>query len=597
MSKIKYCIAGLLFLFFSCICVHASDLSEDNNYVLNKSVEPDINVTAECKENIITFSITNNSSELMNNVHLLSKNTNKMVSDEVCKNLGSIKNNNSITTSIKVKDMGSYSRSLSVKLGGYYNFYIAIIVLVCIVLVLFVKFSKNSNIRVSSGSILFIVVVIIFLVAHVITKDTYQSLDSGNNYTRTLKVNSGKGYELEYYIKYNQDEVTYSTTEKDESIEFDVDYEYDEDAPCTDKPIVKSKGKMGKKHVVTTTKYRNGKKEDVSVEETVIRNPENQIEVQGTKTTIEIQNIDAKKEYIPDDTMKVGDFKLATSLSKAKDNVGKKEVTFKWNKNTKKVEPSEKVTKKPGTNIWKAGCLVVKEKIIKSETKYIAREDKAVGWENILKESKNGVRTTVYKTDINKKTGKPKKGIELEYYTTLEEKPINGEKEVGVLLEEEVVTEREVVYTEDDTKWNNEEIVLAEGQDKIEKVIKIMKLNTKKGTISDTVVREVSRELVQNAIGKEVVKGTKEPNWVEEKKATGQVKYNTIYVPDSSLSGDEQQVEVKGEMGRFITTQLIAVDEGGNRILSYKPKVLEEDSLQKPIDEVVRVAPDSSLLR
>ena len=598
-KKIKYLILGMLLVLFGSMVVYAkgTGVVVDRNSIPGEVAEPNIEVSAEKDGNAIFFSIQNKSGEPMNNVHLISRETNKMVSDEVCRDLGTVESGKSINTTVMVKEMNSYFRSWSVGLGGFSSFYIVALLIVAIVFVVIVRLRKNSNIRVSVGSVVFILAVFAFVVFSIGTRDTYKVLDTGNNYIRTLSVDSGRGYELEYYLKYNQDNITYAVTEEDVDTDFEVEYEYDEDVPCTDEPVVRVEGKKGKNHVVTTVKYRNGKEEDKLVEEKVLVKPEKQIEVQGTKTTIEIQNIDAKKEYVPDDTMKVGDYKLSTDLAETKENVGKKEVTYKWNNDKKKVESTEKVTKEPGTNIWKAGSLVINEEIVKAETKYVAREDQAVGWENVITESKDGVKTTVYKTKIDKKTGKPKKGIELEYYTTLEEEPINGEKEIGVLSIEEAVTEREVVYTDDDTKWNNEEIVTAEGQDKIEKVTKIMKLDSKKGTISDTVVREVSRELVQSAINKEVVRGTKEPNWVEEKKATGQVKYNTIYVPDESLSGDEQVVEVKGEMGRLITTQLIAVDEEGNRLITYQPKVMEEDSLQKPVDEIVHVAPDSNLLK
>lgn len=594
-------IVSLVVVLLSTICVYADGTTAsmiDKNSIPGEVADPNISITAKRDGNAIHFSIENNSDEPMNNVHLISRDTNKFVSDEVCKDLGSIESGSSVKSNLILNEMNGYFRTLSVKLGGFLNLYMTGLIIVAVVLLIAIKLNKKSAIRVSSGFTILIAVIAVFMLIGIFNnRDEYKLLDTGNNYIRTLSVDSGNGYDLEYYVKYNQDDITYSTTEKDVDVGFDVEYEYDEDVPCTDKPIVKVEGKHGKTHITTTIKYRNGKEEDRTVEEKILVKPEKQIEIQGTKTTVEIQNIDAKKEYVPDDTMKVGDYKLATELAETKDNVGKKEVTYKWNKDTKKVESTEKVTKEPGTNIWKAGCLVINEEVVKAETKYVAKEDQVVGWSNVIKESKDGTKTTVYKTEIDKETGKPKKGIELEYYTTLEEKPVNGEEEIGVLSIEDEVIEREVVYTDDDTKWDNEEIVTAEGQDKIEKVTKIMKLDGKNGTITDTVVREVSRELVQSAINKEVTRGTKKPNWVEEKKATGQVKYNTIYVPDESLSGDEQQVEVEGEMGRLITTQLIAVDEEGNRLLSYQPKILEEDSLQKPVDKIVHVAPNSELLK
>lgn len=581
----------------SCSISVYADINIDKNSIKGEVSDPDISVEATENGNAIVFEIINNSEETMKNVHLISRETNKMVSDETCKSLGNIDSGKSLNTTILVKSMNSYFRGISDWFGGFINFYIVVLLVFAVILVIILKVHKKVSIRVFCGLTVFILIVLAFTLYSSVTSKEYKTLDTGNNYIRTISVDSRDGCSLEYYLKYNQDDTTYTYSDKDVDINFDTIYEYDEDVPCTDKPVIKTEGKRGKKHIKTTIKYRNGVKEDEKTEEVVISKPENQVEVQGTKTTVEIQNIDAKKEYIPDDTMKVGDYKLATELADSRGNIGKKEVTYTWNKSENKIEKSEKVTKKPGTNIWRAGSLVINEEVISAKTNYIVREDQVVGWENVIKESVDGTKTTIYKTEIDKTTGKPKKGIELKYYATLKEEPINGEKEVGVLSIEEEVTEREVVYSKDDSKWDNEEIVTAEGQDKVEKVTKVMKFDRKKGTISDTVDREISRELIQNSIKKEVVRGTRKPNWVEEKKATGQVKYNTVYVPDKSLSGDEQQVEVKGEMGRLITTQLIAVDENGNRLTSYQPKIIEEDSLQKPVDEVIHVAPDSKLLK
>ena len=124
-----------------------------------------------------------------------------------------------------------------------------------------------------------------------------------------------------------------------------------------------------------------------------------------------------------------------------------------------------------------------------------------------------------------------------------------------------------------------------------------MKFNKNTGLVSNEIDHEVSREVVQEAVKQVVVKGTKQPNWVEQKVATDQVMYNTQYVADDSLSGDDQRVVVEGKMGRLVTTQLIAVDDDGNIIPSYDPKVLVQDELTKPTDRVVHVAPDSNLLK
>lgn len=423
----------------------------------------------------------------------------------------------------------------------------------------------------------------------------YKEMNTGINCYSTVNVNVD-GNKNTFYIKYNQDEITYETTEHDEELDYKTKYEYDSSIACTDKPKIKTIGLKGTKHVITTTKYRNGKVDTSSDEETITVEPQSQVVVQGTRTTVEIQNIEANKEYIPDDTMKVGDFKLVTDVQVAKSNVGKKEVTYTWNKSKNEVESSEVVTKEPGTNTWKAGTLVTVEKVLKANTEYVIRKDKPVGWENVVDETIDGVKTTIYKTEIDKKTGEPVKGNELEYYATRLKEPVDGKKEVGVLKEENVTTERDTVYEKDPEKLDNEETVSVEGKDKIEKVTSIMKFDTEKGKVTDEVEKEISKELVQEPEARVIVQGSKEPTWLEEKSATEYVQYNIIYVADDSLKGDESVVEKEGKLGRLVTTRLIAVDENGDRLTSYEPKIIEENALSKPEDEIVHVAPDSKYL-
>ena len=50
-------------------------------------------------------------------------------------------------------------------------------------------------------------------------------------------------------------------------------------------------------------------------------------------------------------------------------------------------------------------------------------------------------------------------------------------------------------------------------------------------------------------------------------------------------------------MGRLYTTQLVAVDEKGNKIEGYEPKIVEKDALVDPVDEIIEVAEDSDLLK
>lgn len=589
-------ITVVLCILVSCSCVFAEeykiDGEESNSFVEIKSESVDGN---------LKFTITNNSNDVLHNVHFISDKSNKYVSNSEIVKLPDIKVGKKETVTLSMYKLGNgFFKDVALYFGGVSNLIIiSIVMIICIALIVLIWLRKGGNSSKLSAVFSFLICIICVLsvvgVHSSIVK--YSPLKIGNNYSNTIEVTDKGNVSSKFTLKYNKDEVKFNTKESEEDVDFNIKYEYDDSIPCVDEPIVKTKGEVGKKKVITVTEYRNGEQVNVEKTEQILVEPKEQVEVQGTKTTVEIENIEAKKTYVSDKTMRVGDYKLETDLEKSKENMGKKEVTYKWDNNSKKVISSDKVIKKPGTNTWKAGSLVIEEELVKADTKYISVKDKPVGWENTISESVDGNKTTVYTVKIDKKTGKPIENSELKYLKSFEKKPVNGEKEVGVLKTEEVVTSRKLEYKEDNTKWDNEEVVESEGQDKIEKVVNIMKLNVKNGSISDSVEEEVSREVVQKDITKVIVKGNKKPIWVEEKKATDQVKYNTVYIPDDSLSGDEQVVVTKGQMGRLVTTQLVAVDENGNKISSYKPKVIERDSLQKPVDEVIKVATDSKLLK
>lgn len=601
MKSLKVVIFSIItYILCSSVVVFASEI--DSNSIAGTEVAPSISVVGNYENGKIEFKISNNSDSDMRDVYLISPDSD-IVFDKYIISLGKIgvgDEREYILDSFNIKS--SKLSNIIKELGGYVWFEnIFVVVVISLVLLAVCFFCRKHESRKYIIAVSVIMIVFCSLSSYYGYKQNrivkYTPGKEGKNYTMTVEV-PNKGKEILFDLKYTQDDVVYKTEENTEYIDFDTEYEYDPDIACSDKPIVKEKGLKGIKKVVSTVKYVNGEKVDSFIEsEDTVKEPERQLEIQGTKTTIDLVNIDAKREYVEDESMKVGDYKLITDLSTAKNNTGKKEVKYTWDASKKRVVKSEKVTKEPGVNRWKAGCLVVREEITNANTRYVAVEDKPVGWSNTIKQSKIGVKTTVYKTKISPETGKPVDENDLSYYTTLKTEPVSGRVEVGVLKEEDVVTDRGTKYQKDKSKWDNYENVVTDGQDKIERVTSIMKLDQKTGVVSDIVEKEVSRKVTQKEIKRVIVVGTKKPEWIEEKIATEQVKYNTIYKPDKTLSGDETVVAVKGENGRLITTQLVAVDEKGNKIQSYEPKIVEENALQKPIDEVIMVSPDSKLLQ
>ena len=570
------------------------EVSEDN---------PEIKVFTSLTGSKLKVSITNSSEEDMNNTALLLDDENRYSAFNNYKDLGTIKSGESKELSISVINVGhGLLKNFCDSLGGVaYGFtFIGVALIVLILYIARLIYRKKKNKQGKGQTLLFTIAGITIIIAcGVFIKNSpdYTLLDEGQNYVREIK-EVYNGENLIYNLKYNQDIIEEKVTSKEEEIDFDVEYTYNENKPVTEETEIVSEGKPGRRLTTTTTVYRNGKVDDTIEDSYVIEEPVAQKEIQGTKKTVQIENIDAERVYVPDDTMFLGESKLDTSVEDAEANLGKKEVTYTWNEETGEIESEEKVTEKPGTNIWRAGTKVEKVVTLDPTVTYTPLEDQQIGYTNVVEEAIPGSITTTYTTTIDEKTGKEVKGAELKYVTSERVEPEDGTVEVGVLSVKDETTPCEIEYEYDDTKWDNFEQVLEEGQDKVETVTSIMQLDTKTGKVTDTVVEELSREVTQKSKPEKKLVGTKEPQWIEEKIMTDELQYNTVYQEDKTgiLQGDEQRVIQKGENGSLYTTQMVACDGEGNKIEGYEPRVVSTDTVIKPVDEIILVAKGSNLL-
>lgn len=525
----------------------------------------------------------------------------RLVIDNNLKRYGNLKPGESKTLKVTTKNVGTGLIKKYISEMGGYNIVIlniAISVGTGYYIYLLLK-NKNKNTRLVIGlsSVVILICAGSLYFINFLPTDS-ESLDlKGFRYSREIVLSEDPKENLSAILYYSID-ATEEKSETEESIKYKTTYRYNSELPCTDKPIVVQEGKNGKK-LVSTNKLvsSEGKIYNSTKKEIIIQEPTERVLEQGTKPVVELEKIEADKYYIPDKTMNVGEYKLYTDLEESKGNIGEKEVSYHWNEKEKKVVSKEKVIKKQGVNTWKAGSLLEEIDVIKAKTKYKPVDDKPVGWVNTVKESKDGYKKSIYEVKIDSKTGKPVKNGSKKYLKTEKENSINGIEEVGVLSVVEEVEKFSTTYQYDDTKWEIEELELTPGKDKIERVSRVMKLDKTSGTVTGEIDREISRELIQESCQRVVSKGTKIPEWVEEKIANDQVQFNTIYKEDKSLKGETQVVERKGEFGRLITTQLVAVNENGDKLDIYKPRVLKEDELVKPVDEIIRVSSESNLLK
>lgn len=566
-----------------------------------------LNIETSVEGNEVNVKIQNTTDEDIKNLAIVYDNSGELIGYENIWEYGVLEAGSSVRYTVASIDMGSgIFRDIAVAVGGFRYALLLIPVFVgCVgvvgaVWIIRQKFfsGRRGWLVLVIGSVLTVIAVVAtgVVLGRTVGSREYILKDTGENYTRSFSEEIATGGVVSFEVKYNQDIVSYETVEKDVEIPYDVEYEYDESIECTAESKVKKTGIPGKKHVITKITYRNGEKAEEESTETVITDPISQVEVQGTKTVIETQNVEAYKEYVPDDSMEVGEFQLQTSAVEARSHVGKKEVTWNWDKQQEKVVSTEEVTVQPGVDVWKAGTRVTVTETVKATTEYEAVEEEEVGFREEVEEAVDGSRTTIYRAEIDTSTGKRVDGTELEYVSSESTDPVNGLVRVGVLKVEEVVTPRAEDVTYDPDRWSYEETVQVEGADLVEKVSSIMIINQVTGEVTDKVEREVDREVVQGSVNRVVTRGSKEPNWVEEKVITGEVEYNTVYVADEKLEGDEQVVVQEGEKGSLYTTRLIAVDDEGNILEGYEPQIVQEDALSDSKDRIVHVAPDSPLL-
>lgn len=616
--------ASVLMLGISSIGVYASENTEGTEEAVEANTDEETSDEAEDKEaeernvsedspeikvfptltnNTLKISISNGSEEDMKNTALLFDKDNRYSTLNNYTDLGVIKAGESKDIEVSIVNVGHGVIKQFCDMAGGTAYGLTFIGVTGVVVIFYfarLGYRKYKKKKGKGSTFIFTVAgVVIILACGVVIQNRpdYKVLNEGQNYVRDIK-ETYNDTDLLLTLNYNQDVIEEKTTSKEEEIDFDVEYTYDENKPVTEDTEVVSEGKKGKRIVTTTTVYRNGKVDDTIDDSYVVDEPVAQKEIQGTKKTIQIENIDAKRVYIPDDSMFLGESKLDTSVEEAEKNLGKKEVTYTWNDKKQKIESSEKITKKPGTNIWRAGTKVQKVTTIDPTVTYTPVEDMEVGKTNVVKEAIPGAITTTYATQIDESTGKEVENPQLTYVSSERVEPENGSVEVGVLLVKDETTPCEIQYEYDDTKWDNFEQVLEEGQDKIETVTSIMQLDTSTGKVTDQVVKEVSRETKQETKPEKKLVGSKEPQWIEEKIMTDTLNYNTVYQEDKTgiLQGDDQRVIQKGENGSLYTTQMVACDEEGKKIEGYEPRVISTDTVVKPVDEIVLVAKGSPLL-
>ena len=559
---------------------------DSNNGKIEVSVNSKVGSSVKLK-------IKNKSDGDIHNVRLLSdKNTRYVLSDSSIF-IGELKSGETKTITIKAWNLGSGSTQKAInKLGGVYAF-IPLFVL-CLDGVAFLFFYSKSSKRIKYMQVTIAMVMGMLFVSHN-EADYVTNSNIKIEVEHTMKI--GSEVKWSGVLEFFEDTINIERVNVEESIPFDTEYELDPKVKVTDEPEVLEEGKKGKRvktYEITTVNGERVSKE--LVKDVVEKKPENQTVKPGTLTVVKKETVEPEKVYIPDDTMELGEIELNSEVTGLQDMTGESETTYEWDKEKEEVVSNMEYNRAPGKEYYKAGTLRVKEETIPAETTHIPIEDKEVGYENVIKEPKDGSIKKYFKVEINKETGKPIKGSDELFVKSERVEPETGKVEVGTLRVKEINEGYETVEQVVEDKWSSYREVIQEGKDRIIKQTTVLELNKETGICIDS--DDVTEEVIQEGREEIVKVGSKEPNWVSFIELQKEISYNTLFVPceDGSLSGDEQKVITEGKNGRIYSEYVIACDDEGNELEGYEKKLVSKDSIQEPVDEVIMVASDSIAL-
>ena len=242
------------------------EVDEDTDKTVSED-NPEIKVFTTLSGSKLKVSISNTSEEDMKNSALLFNKDNRYSTSNNYKDLGIIKPGETKEIVVPIVDIGhGVLKNFCDATGGaiYGLFFIGVLILLILLYVARLIYRKKKGKKGKGSTILFTLAGITILVACGVvikTSPQYTVLDEGQNYAREIK-ETYKDEDLLCTLKYNQDIIEEKVTSKEEEVNFDIDYTYDENKPVTEDTEIVSEGKKGKRLVTTTVIYRNGKVDD-----------------------------------------------------------------------------------------------------------------------------------------------------------------------------------------------------------------------------------------------------------------------------------------------------------------------------------------------
>ena len=325
-----------------------------------------------------------------------------------------------------------------------------------------------------------------------------------------------------------------------EVIPFEIITQNDDTLPKGKTKVIQE-GVSGERTIYTEVSTVNGEKSSKVVENTITKQPVNKIVAVGTKEEV------APKPKQPEATNPVSEEKPAqpkqpevtNPVSEEKPTQPKQpEVTNPVSEE----KPTQQETTKPIPQP------TTEEKVLEYKTIY--KPSLALGYKEQQEETPGEkgreITTTTYTLDKN--TGK----IVENTSTKIEKQPVDRIVKIGNIEEITSITKRREQFVADESLDKGVKVVREQGQDEETTTIRVYKVNSQTGELTEP---EVSTKVAKTMQPKITAVGTKPT--VQSK----EISFETHYKADSTLNYREKVEETPGEKGRTISTTKYTVNQ------------------------------------
>lgn len=224
---------------------------------------------------------------------------------------------------------------------------------------------------------------------------------------------------------------------------------------------------------------------------------------------------------------------------------------------------------------------VTKEKVLDYKTIYTASPALNYKEQRVEVAGENGKEVTTTSYSFDESTGK----IVENTSTKIEKHPVNRVVKVGNVEETRSTVKRGEQFVEDESLDKGVKVVREQGQDEETTTIRVYKVNSTTGELTDP---EVSTKVAKEMQAKITAVGTKPTVQSQE------IPFKTVYKADSTLKYNQKVEETPGEKGRTVSTTKYTVNQETGAIseetttenIPAKDKIVKVGNVEKIVSPI-----------